>query len=532
MPDASNNISGIVSELNVDLAIDRVYRNIASGCFPNRLDGATIKCFRNDVKQRVEELLDDTTMDWANGSARFFDLPKQDGLVRPICYIDVDVAVAYQALVDAASRTIESYVTSTLGNRVLSHRLKAPLSAEMFQSPSEAYKKYINIQHDLAESGTYSHCVRLDIANYYERIYQHKLQQLLERRGVPGIVITALCRLLRKFSNGDSHGIPQGWWASDYLGNSYLLYLDEFLIAKDIYAIRYVDDHRIFCRSDREARLILKECGRTLRELGLNIQPGKTSIVTVDKLDPELKPITERFLELRENSTLRELYSLRYFTEDEPWEESYSGASTAGRSIGEFENLWTEAIDQEDKRTSILSFALSGLSAGKSPMAERYILDNLGGFPNLASAFTKYLISLGFKGETAHQLLDFIQSDECIQEWQQMWLLEYFRRTMESIDPFKHRLKTLLNDVQTHPLVRALTAEIIAYKGVDADGEDMKRLFGNETDPRLRRYLLLGFRLLPVAERNYDISYLPANDWALRQVGKLIRSDVKLLSID
>ena len=113
-----------------------------------------------------------------------------------------------------------------------------------------------------------------------------------------------------------------------------------------------------------------------------------------------------------------------------------------------------------------------------------------------------------------------------------MWLLEYFRRTMESIDPFKHRLKTLLNDVQTHPLVRALTAEIIAYKGVDADGEDMKRLFGNETDPRLRRYLLLGFRLLPVAERNYDISYLPANDWALRQVGKLIRSDVKLLSID
>ena len=532
MQNVSNNTSGIISELNLDLAIDRVHRNITSGCFPNRLDAATIKLFRNDVKKRVAELLEDTTIDWANGSARFFDLPKQDGLVRPICYIDLDVAVAYQALVDAASKTIEPYITSVFENRVLSHRLQAPPSANMFQSSSDAYKKYINIQHDLAHSGTYSHCVRLDIANYYERVYQHKLQQLLERRSVPGIVTTALCRLLRKFSSGDSHGIPQGWWPSDYLGNCYLLYLDEFLLDKDIYAIRYVDDYRIFCRSDREARLILKECGRTLREIGLNIQPSKTSIVTVDKLDPELKPITERFLELRENATLRRLYSLRYFTEDEHWEENYSEASTAGASIGEFENLWTEAIDQEDKRTSILSFALSGLSAGKSPMAEPYILDNLGEFPNLASAFAKYLISLGFKGETGNRLLDFIDSDECIHEWQQMWLLEYFRRNTESIEPHKHRLKTLLNDVRMHPLVRALTSEIIAYKGADTDGVDMRRLFSDETDPRLRRYLLLGFRLLPVAERNYDISYLPANDWALRQVGKLVKSDVKLLDID
>ena len=69
--------------LDLDLAIERVKRNIISGCFPNRLDAAIIKHFPQDTKLRVEELLGDTSMDWANGSARFFDLPKQDGLVRP-----------------------------------------------------------------------------------------------------------------------------------------------------------------------------------------------------------------------------------------------------------------------------------------------------------------------------------------------------------------------------------------------------------------------------------------------------------------
>ena len=206
------------SELDLDVAVKRAYRNIVSGCFPNRLDAAILKNFPNQVKERVEELLLDKSMDWANGSARYFDLPKQDGLVRPICFVEVDVAVAYQALVDATSEHFEPYIDTEFGGRIFSHRLRTADSEVMFQPPSDAHKAYIQTQHNLANSGKYSHCLRLDIANYYERIYHHKLQQLLERRKVPGTVTSALCKLLRKFSSGDSHGIPQGFWASDYIG--------------------------------------------------------------------------------------------------------------------------------------------------------------------------------------------------------------------------------------------------------------------------------------------------------------------------
>ena len=531
MSNENGKTSELLDSLDLDVAVSRVYRNVINGCFPNRLDATIIKQFPSEVKARVEQLLQDQSMDWANGSVRSFDLPKQDGLVRPISYIDVEVAVVYQALVDAVSLVIEPYICSNFSDRILSHRLRASLSPVMFQPPTDAFRDYIEVQHQVARSGNYSHCLRLDIANYYERIYHHKLQQMLERRGVPGIVNTALWALLRKFANGDSHGIPQGFWASDYLGNAYLLYLDEFLDSKGIHSIRYVDDYKIFCTSFHEANQILKECCGMLRDIGLNVQPSKTSIVSIDKLDPELKPITQRFIDLRETAPFLRPLVNAYFAE-ELEEEVRRQTPFTDENVSEFEKLWTEAIDQEDKRTSILTFALSGLSAGGSPTAEQYVLDNLEQFPNLASASSKYLISLGFKSETAGRILSFIESGECIHEWQQMWLLEYFRRATDDIEPFKGRLMSLLDDSNQHPLVRCLLSEVIAYKGTDSDGEYFRRLFTDETDPRLRRHLLLGLRLLPVTERNYAFSYLPPNEWALRLVGKLVKAESKLMDTD
>ena len=522
--------------LDIAIAIKRVYRNIMRrGAFPNRLDAEVLKQFPSEVTERVRGLLGDSEMEWANGSARVFDLPRRDGLVRPICYLDLDIAVAYQVLVDAVGKVAEPYIKAEFDDRVVSHRLRGNSSEVMFEEYRESYSKFIDLQHDYATGSQYSHCIKLDIANYYERIYHHKLQQLLERLGVPGPVTSGVCRLLRKLANGDSHGIPQGLWASDYLGNIYLLYLDEFLKTKGFQAIRYVDDYRIMCHSDRDARIILKECCRVLRDIGLNPQPLKTSIVNVEKLNPELKPLTEQFLSLRTRTVKvvvrnLELASMEeeVITEEiEELEEEQQNSALSDDDVREFERLWTEAVDQEDLRSSILSFALSGLAAGESATAEQYVLDNLGEFPNMASVSVKYLIALGFKPQTAERILDFIESGNCIHEAQQMWLLEYFRKSPTSLDPYKHRLKALLSDANRHPLVRAFVAEIIASKGAVSDGEYIKQLFTNESDPRVRRSLLLGYRLLPSTERNHAIAYLPPDDWNLRLVGRIAKSDVQ-----
>jgi hypothetical protein len=473
-------------------------------------------------------LLKDETFDWANGSAGFFDMPRADKLTRPICYLDLDVRLVYQALVDVVARFVEPYIQSEFNENLLSCRIRSDTTERMFTDPVDAHAKFIEIQHEHADGSTFSHCVKLDVSVYYERIYQHKLHQLLQRLGVPGLVCTQLMMLLRKFSEGVSYGIPQGLWPSDYLGNIYLLYLDEFLKSHSIYAIRYVDDCRIFCQSLREARSVLKQCCTVLRGLGLNPQPIKTSIVEVERLNPDLKPITEQFLNLRTDKikVLVRQFETDYFgeeviTESEEWEEQEKAAPLTDTDIKAFEQLWTDAVDQEDKRTSVLRFALAGLSAGASPTAEEFVLDTLSEFPHLASASSRYFASLGYKENTANRILDFLQSPECIHEWQQMWLLNYFTLDEASLGKDKVRIKSILEDASRHPLVRALAAEVLSLHGTPADGDDIRRLFTSESHPRLRRALLSGFRLLPEAERNHALSYLPPTDWNLRLVGQL-----------
>ena len=521
------------SYLDVDMAIKRVHRNIVRrGAFPNRLDAALLGKYPAEIKDRVNELLQDQAMTWANGSSRIFDLPRRDKLVRPICYMDMDVAVVYQALVDAIAKFVEPYLQAGFDDRVFSHRLKSDSSETMFRDYREAFSKFIEVQHQFATESVFSHCIKLDIANYYERIYHHKIQQLLEVRGVPAPVTSAVTTLLRKFTNGDSHGIPQGLWASDYLGNIYLLYLDEFLKSRDVFSIRYVDDYRIMCNSERESLQILKECCSVLRGIGLNLQPLKTSVVTIDKLKPDLKPLTEQFLELR---TRKVQVIVRYLEmasmgeeivaeEIEELKEEEQASSLSNDDIRDFERLWTEAVDQEDSRSSILGFALSGLTAGGSATAEQHVLDKLAEFPNLSSVSTKYLVALGFKPATAERILTFIESGDCIHEFQQMWLLQYFRSSDVELDTYKSRLKALLSDSNRHPLVRSAIAEILALKGSASDGEFIKQLFTNESDSRVRRHLLLGYRLLSQTERSYAISYLPPSEWNLKLVGNMVKS--------
>ena len=126
------------------LRSDESIGNIISGCFPNRLDAAILKCFPNDVKSRVEQLLKGHDYGLGEWISPVFRSPKTGWSCALYCYINVDVVVAYQALVDVVSTVIEPYVSLNFEDRILSHRLRALSSPAMFQRSQEAYSNYIN----------------------------------------------------------------------------------------------------------------------------------------------------------------------------------------------------------------------------------------------------------------------------------------------------------------------------------------------------------------------------------------------------
>jgi hypothetical protein len=91
-------------------------------------------------------------------------------------------------------------------------------------------------------------------------------------------------------------GIPQGPDFSGFLANVYLMPLDKVLenYGKNhhIKYIRYVDDVKVFTKTEEDARAVLVEMNHALRQLQLNIQGSKTVIhrgkeILNELVDPE-----------------------------------------------------------------------------------------------------------------------------------------------------------------------------------------------------------------------------------------------------
>ena len=128
-----------------------------------------------------------------------------------------------------------------------------------------------------------------DIAAYFENIQLPILRDQLLRH-VPNdvelvnLMLFFLESWCDKTTDGRIHhrGIPQGNAISSFLGNVFLLPLDEEFAEleklHDIRYFRYMDDVRIFTKSREVARLCVLIMARLLRNLHLNVQTAKTKI--------------------------------------------------------------------------------------------------------------------------------------------------------------------------------------------------------------------------------------------------------------
>jgi len=77
-------------------------------------------------------------------------------------------------------------------------------------------------------------------------------------------------------------GTPQGGVVSPLLANLFLHYAFDAWVARNMRSVRfcrYADDGVIHCRSEEQARLVLRKVRERFRECGLEMHPDKTRIV-------------------------------------------------------------------------------------------------------------------------------------------------------------------------------------------------------------------------------------------------------------
>jgi len=161
---------------------------------------------------------------------------------------------------------------------------------QAFEEWYEAWPEFDRDTKQLIVKEGYTHLVISDITAYFENISHDVLRGTLLRcmDAHAHYPVNLLIDILSQWTVLPPHGarvgrgIPQGNDISSYLGNIYLLPLDEVLCglerSEGIRYLRYMDDVKILAKSRPAAMKALFAMNRVLRELQLNVQGAKTNI--------------------------------------------------------------------------------------------------------------------------------------------------------------------------------------------------------------------------------------------------------------
>jgi Reverse transcriptase (RNA-dependent DNA polymerase) len=218
--------------------------------------------------------------------------PKSRANIRIVHLLYPQDLIIYTALVLIIKNDIESNRISRQSQRVFSYRVDLSRANRLYDT-----KGTHDLYLDQLKKKVYRPNTKFigiaDIADFYPRIYQHRLENIIQTVAINprGIEIARVLvkKLISNLMETNSYGIPVGPYASRILAEAVLIDVDSYLHSHKIDFVRWVDDYNIFCKSERDAQSNLFRLGEWLySKHGLTLQSAKTKILPTNRYIKEI----------------------------------------------------------------------------------------------------------------------------------------------------------------------------------------------------------------------------------------------------
>lgn len=191
--------------------------------------------------------------------------------------------LVFTALVLQISDEVESGRDAIANRRAFSYR-KVPGLADEFFVGERTYKQWLQVLEAYVFSEDFTHVIRTDISDFYQRIYRHRLENILLSLSSNSVAVTTIERLLNEWRGGQSFGIPIGTDAARLLAEAALNDTDLALTAEGIDFTRYVDDIAMFVRKGQDPYAVLAFlAGHLASNEGLSLNNQKTLVLNWDE---------------------------------------------------------------------------------------------------------------------------------------------------------------------------------------------------------------------------------------------------------
>jgi retron-type reverse transcriptase len=229
-------------------------------------------------------------------------VPKPSGTLRPLTLLTVEDQVVYQACINIVSELLKPKTRHRYKRRVFAHLYAGKSSPFFYMRWQDSYRMMSRLIRDLYGKG-FVYVANFDLTAFYDSIDHHVLTHFLTDVGLDEDAIALLMRCLRQWTSSTwsvgpetiyhEHGIPQGPLSSGMLSEVVMQHIDKAgeRGSRTRY-IRYVDDIKIFAKSEDELRRKLIALDLSSKEIGLFPQTSKINIRKIGNVDDEVKSVS------------------------------------------------------------------------------------------------------------------------------------------------------------------------------------------------------------------------------------------------
>lgn len=428
--------------------------------------------------------------------------PKPRNFSRPGSVLFPIDRVVYQFLGDVTAPRLEESVDRT---RSFSSKLLDPdPEFRMFIPAHTCWEAMRGKIAELCNGG--GSILKLDISNYFERLPQHSLINLMRSSGCDASAINLLEEVLLCFQERNSFGIIQGPFTSDLLGNFFLSSVDSEMELMGVDSARYVDDIYIHFESPSSATRGLVRLIEHLRRNGLHVNESKSGVIPAEKLIKEETELDDLFEEARnqiENKfqNYEDLYGFAI-----GWEhDQQTGAeppTEEERDVAAVIKLYSSIADNEKEADKIDKFCLPILAAAKSDFAVEKVLEGVVQRPHLTPVYLSYLTALiAGRDDIVRRLEQILATDEVVFDYQLMYLIGALMNADRVSRPTVNRVLSWLRNSQSHQATRAMAAIFTAKFGNPQQRNSVRQSYSSESSPYVRSAILYAARYFTSAER-------------------------------
>ncbi len=490
---------GFVDTINCGLSLNRIKTDVLTDFILAPHYSVVYTYAADELIERVRNLLRSGA--YAPELPIKVDVPKRSGLTRPGAILSPIDRLIYQMLVDTISEQAEAQLNRA---RVYSYVLLTDdPEFKMFRPGDECWQNMQSALTSLCRDSHFPYAIKADIACYYERIYQHNLINLLHACGCDSRAVNLLEKILLAFTEKDSHGILQGMFPSDFLGNFYLASLDAELEVRGISSVRYVDDLYLFYPSRLEAQKGLVDLCRFLRDEGLNLNESKTKLLQSKDLLAEETQI-DRLL----NKAKREIREIPVLIEMEYGFQSIWGKVEEVLPAEEVElmavkEVYRKISDNVVDAERIEKLCLPCLSKALDDIAIGRSLSGVVSRPYLSKLYCTYLRPFAH-GDSAisRQLELIIRNDELPYDWSLIWPMAVLIEVNSIASETVNKTISIIEDRRRSDSLRGVAAHLVAKHGSAGQRRLLKHQYDREPSPYVKAAILFSAKHFPTNERN------------------------------